>query len=304
MVIPTEKFDLKQRGEMMSLSVERVIKKYRDFTAVNNVSFTLESGLYGLLGPNGAGKTTLMRMLVGVLNPTGGGILCDGENIRELGGRYRKILGYLPQQFDMYDDFTGKRFLEFVADLKGIDHAEAHKKIAECIEIVGMTGNEGKKIRKLSGGMKRRIGIAQALLNEPKVLVMDEPTSGLDPSERIRLRNYLQELSKDRIILLSTHIVADLESTADHILMLRRGELIANTTPLKLQQSLTGKVFTVSCDDILVEKLRQEFVISAMQRVDGKNEVRVVGDQSPALDAVSVSPRLEDVYMYYYGTAE
>lgn len=288
----------------MSLTAERLTKKFVELTVVNKVSFTLESGLHGLLGPNGAGKTTLMRMLVGVLNATEGRVLCDGEDIWKLDERYRDILGYLPQQFEMYDDFTAQKFLQYVADLKGIDRGTARKRIAECIEIVGMTGNENKKIRKLSGGMKRRIGIAQALLNNPKVLVMDEPTSGLDPSERVRIRNYLLDISKDRIVILSTHIVADLESAADDILMMKQGSLIEHASPAKLQSSMDGKVFTISCDDEQAAKLQNEYVISAIQRIDGKNEVRIVSNRSPVPDAVSVSPRLEDVYMYHYGNVE
>jgi ABC-type multidrug transport system ATPase subunit len=288
-------------GGGMSLTAERLTKKYGDFTAVNTVSFTLENGLHGLLGPNGAGKTTLMRLLVGALNATGGRVLCDGADIFGLDARYRDILGYLPQQFEMYGDFTGKNFLQYVADLKGIDRGAARRRIAECIEIVDMTGNENKKIHRLSGGMKRRIGIAQTLLNDPKILVLDEPTSGLDPSERIRLRNYLLDISKDRVVILSTHIVADLESSADTILMMKQGVLIENAPTVRLLHGMNGKVYTVSCDDAQAERLRSEYIVPAVQRIDGRNEVRIISDEVPSSDATQVMPKLEDVYMYHFG---
>ena len=285
------------------LTVEHVTKQFQETLALNDVSFSMENGIYGLLGPNGSGKTTLMRVLTGVLAPDGGRVRYDGIDIRSLDGQYRDLLGYLPQQFAMYEDFTGEKFLRYVCDLKGIPRADARERIAESLPIVGMAGEEKKKIRKLSGGMRRRIGIAQALLNHPKILVLDEPTSGLDPSERIRLRNYLLNLSKNRIILLSTHIVADLESTAHHLLLLKKGVLTAHGAPAELLQKPNGQVFTLFCKDEELMQIQQQYVVSAISSEEGGNRVRILADNPPP-GARQTPPSLEDLYLYYYGETQ
>lgn len=285
------------------LAIENITKQYKETLALDGVSFTMENGLYGLLGPNGAGKTTLMRILTGILTPDCGRVLCDGVSIRALGERYRDLLGYLPQQFSMYEDFTGEKFLQYVCDLKGIDRAAAKERIPECLRVVGMAGEEKKKIRKLSGGMRRRIGIAQALLNDPKILVLDEPTSGLDPSERIRLRNYLLTLSKDRIILLSTHIVADLEAAAQRILLLKKGVLIENGSPHELLDSLRGRVFLLRCGDGELPAVHRKYVVSTVSREQEENQVRVLAEVPPE-GAEEVFPRLDDLYMFHFGALQ
>ncbi len=208
----------------MKLIIDRVSKQYQNRIAVDRVSATLQKGVYGLLGANGAGKTTLMRMLCGILKPTGGTITFDGIDVSE--EAYRAVLGYLPQDFGYYPEFSALDFLLYLAALKGIPKVQAKRKSRELLALVSLQEAEKKKIKTFSGGMKQRLGIAQALLNDPKLLILDEPTAGLDPKERVRFRNFIQTLGKDSIVLLSTHIVSDIEHIADEILMMKAGQLI------------------------------------------------------------------------------
>lgn len=208
----------------MKLIIDRVSKQYQNRIAVDRVSATLQKGVYGLLGANGAGKTTLMRMLCGILKPTGGTITFDGIDVSE--EAYRAVLGYLPQDFGYYPEFSALDFLLYLAALKGIPKAQAKRRARELLALVSLQEAEKKKIKTFSGGMKQRLGIAQALLNDPKLLILDEPTAGLDPKERVRFRDFIQTLGKDSIVLLSTHIVSDIEHIADEILMMKAGQLI------------------------------------------------------------------------------
>ncbi|MDE6759434.1 MAG: ABC transporter ATP-binding protein [Lachnospiraceae bacterium] len=208
----------------MELVVDRLTKQYKNKIAVDRISFRFQEGVYGLLGANGAGKTTLMRMLCGILTPTGGEVSFDGMDVNT--EEYRGCLGYLPQDFGYYPNFTGWDFLLYMAALKGIGKKQAVRKTKELLEMVSLTDMAGKKIKTYSGGMKQRLGIAQALLNDPKIIILDEPTAGLDPKERVRFRNLIGELGKDSIVILSTHIVSDIEHIADMILMMKDGQLI------------------------------------------------------------------------------
>lgn len=217
----------------MELSIECLSKRFGSKIAVNNISVTLQPGVYGLLGANGAGKTTLMRMVCDVLKPTSGRILYNGKEIEQLGEHYRSYLGYLPQDFGYYPDFTAKEYLNFIAAIKGIDTVTAKKQITELLKIVNLSDVAEKKIRTFSGGMKQRLGIAQAVINDPHILVLDEPTAGLDPKERMRFRNLIAELAKDKIVILSTHIVSDIDYIADDILMMKKGSLILNCSTEK-----------------------------------------------------------------------
>lgn len=208
----------------MELVVDRLSKQYKNKIAVDRVSLQLQPGVYGLLGANGAGKTTLMRMICGILNPTGGTVTFNGMDV--LSEEYRAVLGYLPQDFGYYPEFTGQDFLMYIAALKGLNKLQAKKKTKELLELVALEKVAKKKIKTYSGGMKQRLGIAQVLLNNPKLIVLDEPTAGLDPKERVRFRNLIAELGKENIVLLSTHIVSDVEHIADKVLMMKDGQLI------------------------------------------------------------------------------
>lgn len=210
----------------MELVIDRLSKQYQSKIAVDRVSLRLKPGVYGLLGANGAGKTTLMRMVCGILKPTGGSIALDGFDAED--ERYRDVLGYLPQDFGYYPNFTGWDFLMYMSALKGIEKKQAKKRAKELLEIVGLENMEGKKIKTYSGGMKQRLGIAQALLNNPKLIILDEPTAGLDPKERVKFRNLIAKLGKENIVILSTHIVSDVEHIADRILMMKDGQIIFN----------------------------------------------------------------------------
>ncbi len=218
----------------MKLSVDRVTKQYKNKIAVDRISFELTEGVTGLLGANGAGKTTLMRMMAGILTPTSGEISADGINVNT--ENYRALLGYLPQDFGYYPEFSAKEFLEYFAALKGIEKKQGREKSKELLELVGLSDVANKKIKTFSGGMKQRVGIAQALLNDPKILILDEPTAGLDPKERVRFRDLIGELGKNTIVLLSTHIVTDIEHIADSIIMMKDGSMIWQGT----QSDVTG----------------------------------------------------------------
>ena len=211
---------------MLRLELEGLTKQYKNKTAVHDVSLTMTQGVYGLLGANGAGKTTLLRMLCGILKPTAGRILCGGREIAAMGGEYRRLLGYLPQDFGYYPGMTAERYLHYLAELKAVPPEIAGQKVAELLALVELVGELKNKIKTFSGGLLRRIGIAQAMLNDPQILILDEPTAGLDPKERIRFRRLISAFSKNRIVLLSTHIVSDVEFIADELVLMKQGTLI------------------------------------------------------------------------------
>ena len=228
----------------MELKIEHISKQFKDKIAVDDVSLTLTPGVWGLLGANGAGKTTLMRMIADIMEPTSGTIFYDGQEIRKMGEAYRNLFGFLPQDFGYSRDFTVKDYLEYMAALKDIPEKETGKKIDYLLSILSLSNVKGKKISELSGGMKRRVGIAQAMLNDPKVLVMDEPTAGLDPGERVRLRNFISDFSRDRIVLISTHIVSDIEYISTKNAILKDGKIVGVGTTNELVKTIDGKVWT------------------------------------------------------------
>ncbi|MFR3567832.1 MAG: ABC transporter ATP-binding protein [Paraclostridium sordellii] len=287
----------------MELTLKNITKVFKDKIAVNDFNVTLTSGVYGLLGPNGAGKTSLMRIIADVSNATSGEVYLNGKSKTELGADYRDVLGYLPQDVGFYKSFTAQKFLEYVATLKGIDKEKASIKIDKLLKFVNLEKDRKRKIGKFSGGMKQRLGIAQALLNDPKILILDEPTAGLDPNERIRFKNLIAEISRDKIVILSTHIVSDVEFIANEILIMRDGELVEKATPVEMLNSIRGKVHSLKIKEDLLHKVQIKFKVSNIIRDHEHIMVRVVGDKSPLIDGVEVideSPNLEDLFLYYF----
>jgi ABC-2 type transport system ATP-binding protein len=286
----------------MELVIDRLTKHYKTKIAVDRVSLTLKQGVYGLLGANGAGKTTLMRMLVGVLNPTSGDVKYDGIDVKT--EEYRDKLGYLPQDFGYYPEFKAVDFLMYLASLKGITKERAKEKTAELLGLVTLEDSAKKKIKTFSGGMKQRLGIAQSLLNNPKILIIDEPTTGLDPKERIRFRNLISRLGADRIILLSTHIVSDIESIAKAVLIMKDGQIIQNGSPEEILKVIEGKVFECLVDNAAAERLANEYSIINTREERGGTLLRLVADKPPCDKAVSVPAALEDLYLYHFSGEE
>ena len=285
----------------MKLSVHNLTKDFGGKLAVNNVSFSLSHGVYGLLGPNGAGKTTLMKMMVDILDPSSGEVLLDGVRIKELDAGYRDKLGYMPQEIGVYKNFSARKFLKYIAALKGITGKTADEKIEELLDLVGLKDVGKKKLGGFSGGTLRRIGIAQTLLNDPKILILDEPTAGLDPQERIRFRNIISELSENRIVLLSTHIISDMEFIAGEVIIMRNGSILKIDTTEKLLQEVTGKVWTAVVSHSELNGLKKQYTIgNIIQRSNGI-EVRIVGNQQPSFPCETTKPILEDVFSYYFG---
>ena len=285
----------------MELKLDNLTKRFDDFTAVNDINLTLANGVYGLLGVNGAGKTTLMRMLCTLLKPTCGKIYCDGKDIFEMEGEYRNLLGYLPQDFGFYPEFTVQDYLLYIATIKGIRPVVARKRTKELIKKVGLTKVANKKMKKLSGGMKRRAGIAQAMLNNPKILILDEPTAGLDPNERIRFRNLICELSEERLVLLSTHIVSDIEYVANQILMMKDGAIMNKGTLDEILDSMPEKVWTCVVSQQEVSEITKQYKVSNMKSEQQGVELRIISLEKPYEEAVCVRPSLEDVFLYYFG---
>lgn len=284
---------------MCGLDLIGVEKSFGKKEAVRGIDMHLESGVYGLLGENGAGKTTLMRMLCGILKPTGGQVLWDGIEIRQLGGAYRKLLGYLPQEFGYYRDFTARRFLSYLAALKALPDDYAKDRIEKLLELVGLSEAAEQRLKTYSGGMLRRVGIAQALLNEPRILVLDEPTAGLDPKERVRFRNIISSLGKDRLVILSTHIVTDVDYIADKICIMKDGKMIQSGAQEELVKRVEGVVWKCLADPEQVDWLNERFIVSNLRHHGEQDELRIVSDEKPTGDAVALQPALEDAYLYY-----
>lgn len=285
----------------MELKTTKLTKQFGDFTAVDHMDLTMTNGVYGLLGVNGAGKTTLMRMLCTLLPPTSGSITCDGKDIFRMGADYRRLLGYLPQDFGFYPEFTVRDYLLYIASLKGLRPAVAKKRARDLIFQVGLSKAADKKMKKLSGGMKRRAGIAQAMLNDPKILILDEPTAGLDPNERIRFRNLISELSEERLVLLSTHIVSDMEYIANEIWLMKDGRLLRRGTAQGLIDSMAENVWKCFTDRSDVSALIKQHPVSNIRTEPHGVELRILSAEKPLPGAVMTEANLEDVFLYYFG---
>lgn len=286
----------------MKLELKNLTKKYGNFTALENMTISFTPGIYGILGANGAGKSTMMNLLTDNIDRTDGEILFNDTDILKLGKNFRKVLGYMPQQQGFYEHMTAQTFLYYMADLKGIPKKQAKAEIEKLLAVTNLSEVRHKRLGGFSGGMKQRALLCQALLGDPKVVILDEPTAGLDPKERIRIRNFISSMSRGKIILLATHIVSDIESISDHIIMMKKGRLIGIGTPGELVESVADKVKELPCAPEDLEKIQAQYKVGNVFQRRGETWVRVIGDHLPA-DGQYVRDHLslEDVYLYYLG---
>ena len=285
----------------MELQLKNLTKKYKEKVAVNHVNTTFTPGIYGLLGANGAGKSTLMRMICDVLAPTEGEITVNGNRIVSMGEEYRRMLGYLPQNFGYYPDYSALEFMRYIAALKGIPRLSANRQVRQLMELVSLSDVANNKIKTYSGGMKQRLGIAQTLLGNPKILILDEPTAGLDPKERVRFRNIIAEFAKEKIVILSTHIVSDIEYISDYTLLMKNGRLILTGKTQDLALSLEGKVWKIQIPEKQLEQVNDRYTVVNIHREEaGMIDVRVVSDEKPSVDAIMKKATLEDLYLFHF----
>ena len=282
----------------MKLQVEHLCKSYRKKEALKDVNFKLEQGVYGLLGENGAGKSTLMRILTTVDFPTSGSVLYNGKNIIQMEGDYRDLIGYMPQDYSVYPGFTATDFLNYMGTLKGIPADKLKAKIPEVLEFVNLSDVANKKVRTFSGGMKRRVGIAQAILNEPEILILDEPTAGLDPKERLRFSNILSNMAKEKIILLSTHIVSDIEAIANQLIIINKGEVTETGSIDDMVGRVAGKVWEATVTQDMMNDVNKKRAVIHIKQVGKDVQVRFVGEPISDAPCKSVIPTLEDYYIY------
>lgn len=283
----------------MKLSIKGIGKQYRnDFWGVKNFNLELEPGVVGLLGENGAGKSTLMRMIATITDPTVGQITWNNVDIKTNPNALRVELGYLPQDFGVYPNLNAVEFLEYIGSIKGVNSKKCKKRIDELLQMVNLAEVKKRPLGGYSGGMRQRIGIAQALINDPKILIVDEPTVGLDPTERVRFRNLLSDLSGERIVIFSTHIVSDVEATASKIAVMSKGRLLSYSEPQDLLKKIEGKVWEILVPDNKLQDIRGKYIISATIRGTKGIQVRIVSDIKPDDDAKLLEPTLEDAYLY------
>lgn len=289
----------------MELKIDHLQKRYGANVALSDFTGTLSAGVYGLLGPNGAGKSTLMNLIAGNLKPDAGSIRFDGKDIGQMGKEFRSILGFMPQQQGVYPGFTGSRFLFYIAALKGLPKARAKEQIREAAELVHLSDQLGQKLMTYSGGMKQRILIAQALLGEPKVLILDEPTAGLDPSERIHIRNVISRVSRDKIVIWATHVVSDIESIAREVIFLKKGQIAAWDRPQKLLYGLVGKVFELVVPEEAAEAVQEKYLVSSLTFSAEGMRIRIVSEEEPKeYPFQAVPPTLEEEYLYRFGAGK
>lgn len=285
----------------MELQLRHLSKQYGTKCAVDNINVNLKPGVYGLLGANGAGKTTLMRMICGVLKATSGDIRLNGKTMQDLGEEYYTHLGYMPQNFGFYPDFTAREFMLYMAAVKGLDKKEAKYKTEKLLSMVNLHDVADKKIKSYSGGMKQRLGIAQAELNSPSILILDEPTAGLDPKERVRFRNLISDFAKEKIVILSTHIVSDVSYIADTILLMKDGSFLLQKPMDMVTDDIKGKVWEVLVDERTALEYSRQFSVVNLHHENNMVRLRIVDEKVPIIDAATVEPSLEDLFLYYFG---
>lgn len=286
----------------MQLELIDLTKRYGDFLALDHLNITFKTGIYGILGANGAGKSTMMNLLTDNISRSDGKILFDGTDILKMGKDFRKVLGYMPQQQGFYEQMTAYSFLFYMAELKGIPKKQAKEDIDKLLEITNLADVKHMKMGGFSGGMKQRVLLSQALLGDPKVVLLDEPTAGLDPKERIRIRNFISSLSRNKIILLATHIVSDIESISDQIILMKKGTLVDVGTPTELTNSVLGKVKELPCPAEKFDEMQHRYKVGNVFQRNNETWVRVIGDDLPAEGRnVTEHLTLEDVYLYYLG---
>ena len=284
----------------MELTLQNITKKYERVLVLNDISLTLKPGIYGLLGANGAGKTTLFRIICRLMEPTHGSIKFNGKNVNQQAEAYRTNLGFLPQDFSYYPDFTGMRFMLYIAALKGLNNTVAKKRSLELLKQVGLEEMKDIKIRKYSGGMKQRLGIAQAMLNNPQILILDEPTVGLDPKERVKFRKLISSFANNKIVILSAHIVADVEYIADEIIVLKKGMILNKGTTDILLKEIQNHVWECFVNMDQINLFEDKFIVSNRKYTENGAVLRIVSTNQPALNAKKVEPSLEDLYLYYF----
>lgn len=289
-----------RKAAYIKLQFEQITKNYKDKKVLKGISVTMGTGVYGLLGPNGAGKTTMIRIMADVLRPSNGRVLYGGKDIHTIGDDYRAQIGYLPQDISFYGDFTGKDYLEYSASLKGMEKAYAKKRIEELMHNVGLQDDMNRHCSAYSGGMQRRLGIAQALLDNPEILILDEPTSGLDPHERIKFRNIISAYSKDRLVLLSTHIVSDVEHIATQIMMMEYGVIQHTHVSEEYIKMIENCVWLVEMPAEQLVEYQNNAIISNVIAKGDCMEVRVIDESKPVGNAVQTVPNLEDAYLYIF----
>lgn len=285
----------------MKLEINNLSKNYGKIQALREINLVLEDGVYGLLGPNGAGKSTLIHLLTDNLPRDTGTILWDGQDILKLGKQYRSILGYMPQQQGYYEDFPAGAFLMYMAKLKGMDRNAAVKRTAELLSVVNLEEHRNEKIGTFSGGMKQRLLLAQALLNDPKLLILDEPTAGVDPQERIRIRNFISEIASGRIVIVATHIVSDVEAIAKEVILMKKGEIIEKDVPFQLIEKVNKNVYEIEVAQEQLEEIQNRYIVSNLRHTAGGLAAKVIVQNMPEdFTGKEAEANLEDVYLYYF----
>lgn len=284
----------------MELEFRNLTKKYNDRAVVNDITYKMTTGIYGLLGPNGAGKTTLIRLICGLQDSDTGGVFFNKGDIRTLKESYVEEVGYLPQKFVYYPEFTAFDFLLYMSAVKGMKKAEAVERIYDLLKHVGLSGRENDMIVTYSGGMRQRLGIAQAMLNNPSILILDEPTAGLDPKERIHLKNLLGSFADNKIIIISTHIVTDIENIANQVIVMDEGKILVDGTPRELMRGIEGKVWECEIPNAELDKIIDNYTVSSMRNNGNISMVRIVSPDKPFENASTVLPNMEDVYLFYF----